>query len=65
MTWHFVTQIVCVCGGGGWGACASAVYDTVKHSDNITRCVHVLLMTLSSILILTVGHDSITKCVCV
>ena len=27
-------------------------------------CVHVLCMTLSSVLILTVGHDSITKSVC-
>ena len=27
--------------------------------------LHVLCMTLSSVLILTVGHDSITKCECV
>ena len=40
------------------------------YSDYMYMCVwgghvHVLCMTLSSILIFTVDHDSITKCVCV
>ena len=30
----------------------------------IVCIVHVLCMTLSSILILTIGHDSVPECVC-
>ena len=52
---------------------ACAVVDTVKCSDRylqlvmtaLHKCVDLLCMTLSSIMILTVGHDIITKCVSV
>ena len=60
---------VCAC------VCMCTAYDTVcKHSGRylqwvitalLSACVYILCMTLLSVLILTVGHDSIAKCVCV